>query len=47
MALTKIRISLDVSPPIVETVFPRWFGWTGIVAFGFIFWCFVVTFIGG
>jgi hypothetical protein len=46
-ALTKIRISLDASPPIVETVFPRWLGWIGTVAFGFVFWVFAIAFIGG
>lgn len=45
--LTRIRISIDASPPVVETVFPRWFGWVGAPVLGLIFWFCISTFFFG
>jgi hypothetical protein len=37
-AFQRIRVSFDTTPPVVETVYPRWLGWGIIIMFGLVFW---------
>jgi len=43
----RIRVSFDVSPPIVETVYDKSLAWAGIMFAAVILWIFFLSFLGG